>query len=95
MPRANRRRADDAEPINASRILTGARATVARRDGEWSVQTMPASAAVKVYVCPGCSGTIEAGTAHVVVWRSDSILGDEDAVAQRRHWHRRCWEIGR
>lgn len=80
-------------PLDAARILSGARSTVAKRDGEWSVQPMSSAAAVKAYSCPGCSGPIDAGTAHVVVWRADSILGDEDAVAQRRHWHRRCWEI--
>lgn len=53
---------------------------------------MSAVGAVKVYVCPGCSVTIDAGTAHVVVWRADSILGDDDALSQRRHWHRKCWE---
>jgi len=92
MPRTNRRR-DEAAPLDVTRILAGARTTAAKRDGEWSVQPMSAAAAAKAYVCPGCSGTIEAGTAHLVVWRADSILGDEDAVAQRRHWHRRCWEI--
>ncbi len=93
MPRTNRRREDDAEPLDASRLLGGARRTVVKRDGAWTVQSMSAAAATKAYVCPGCSGVIEPGTAHVVVWRADSILGDEDAVAQRRHWHRRCWEI--
>jgi len=93
MPRANRRRVDDAEPLDAGRILLGARRTVVKRDGQWSVQPMSSAGAVKDYVCPGCSRTIEPGTAHLVAWRADSILGDEDAVAQRRHWHRRCWEI--
>ncbi len=93
MPRSNRRREEDAVPLDADRILVGARRTVAKRDGEWIVQPMSATAAVKAYVCPGCSRTIEPGMPHLVVWRADSILGDEDAVAQRRHWHRRCWEI--
>ncbi|HWL02553.1 MAG TPA: hypothetical protein VNQ52_09300 [Microbacteriaceae bacterium] len=93
MPRPNRRREDDAAPLDAGRVLGGARRTVAKRDGEWTVQTMSSAGTVKAYVCPGCAGTIEPGTAHVVAWRADSILGDEDAVAQRRHWHRRCWEI--
>jgi hypothetical protein len=93
MPRTNRRREDDAEPLDASRVLGGVRRTVVKRDGEWTVQSMSAVAATKTYICPGCSGVIESGTAHVVVWRADSILGEDDAVAQRRHWHRRCWEI--
>ncbi len=93
MPRSNRRREDDAAPLEAGRILTGARRTVAKRDGDWTIQPMSASGAVKAYVCPGCSGTIEPGTAHLVAWRADSILGDDDALGQRRHWHRKCWEI--
>jgi hypothetical protein len=93
MPRSNRRRVEEVPPLDAARILGGARRTVAARDGEWTVQHMSAVAATKAYTCPGCGGTIEAGTAHLVAWRADSILGDEDAVAQRRHWHSRCWEI--
>lgn len=93
MPRPNRRREDDAAPLDVGRIFAGARTTATKRDGLWTVQPMSAAAAAKSYVCPGCSGLIEAATAHVVVWRADSILGDDDALAQRRHWHRRCWEI--
>ncbi len=93
MPRPNRRREDDAAPLDADRILTGARRTVTKRDGDWTIQPMSASNAVKAYVCPGCSRTIEPGMTHLVAWRADGILGDDDAVAQRRHWHRKCWEI--
>ncbi|MBO9578273.1 MAG: hypothetical protein J7480_05835 [Microbacteriaceae bacterium] len=93
MPRPNRRRDDAAEPLDVDRILVGARRTVAKRDGEWSVQPMSAAGSQKAYACPGCGGTIEPGTAHLVAWRADSILGDEDALAERRHWHKRCWEI--
>jgi len=93
MPRANRRRQDESEPLDPGRVLAGARRTERKRDGAWTVQPMSAAGAAKAYVCPGCSGTIEPGTAHLVAWRADSILGDEDAIAQRRHWHRRCWEI--
>lgn len=93
MPRTNRRREEDSPPLEPERLLAGTRRTVAKRDGGWTVQPMSAAGAVKAYVCPGCAGTIEPGTAHLVAWRSDSILGDEDAVAGRRHWHRRCWDI--
>ena len=93
MPRTNRRRDEDAVPLEPDRILSGARRSVAKRDGAWTTQTMSAAAATKAYICPGCSGSIEPGTAHLVAWRADSILGDADAVAQRRHWHRRCWDI--
>jgi len=93
MPRSNRRRDDEAVPLDPERLLAGARRTVVKRDGEWTVQPMSQAAAVKAYVCPGCGGTVEPGTAHLVAWRADSILGDEDAIAGRRHWHRKCWEI--
>jgi hypothetical protein len=49
--------------------------------------------AVKEYTCPGCSLTIEPGTAHVVVWRADGVLGDAADLAARRHWHHHCWSI--
>lgn len=58
---------------------------------EWSVQTVSGQRAVKDYTCPGCSGTLAAGVAHVVVWRHDSIMGEASAIAERRHWHQRCW----
>lgn len=38
----------------------------------------------KVYVCPGCTSAIPAGTGHVVVV-------PEHAPDWRRHWHRGCW----
>ncbi len=41
-------------------------------------------AARKRYLCPGCSGPIEAGTYHLVVI-------PDDAPDLRRHWHRGCW----
>ena len=51
---------------------------------------MAPRSAVKDYVCPGCGGTVVQGTAHVVVWRADSIFGDR-AIEDRRHWHTGCW----
>lgn len=53
---------------------------------------MSALAAQKDYVCPGCTATIPAGTAHVVVWRADGVLGDAADLAARRHWHTHCWK---
>ncbi len=48
--------------------------------------------AQKDYTCPGCHGTIVAGTAHLVVWRADGVLGDAADLAARRHWHTHCWK---
>lgn len=58
---------------------------------EWSVQPVAAHQAQKDYVCPGCSGAVKPGIAHVVVWRNDSIMGEASALAERRHWHSGCW----
>lgn len=60
-------------------------------DGGWHVRDIPAWRAVKDYTCPGCGRTIRQGQAHLVAWRSDWIMGDEDAGADRRHWHPVCW----
>jgi hypothetical protein len=49
--------------------------------------------AQKEYVCPGCGRAIEPGTAHVVAWRADGVLGDAADLAARRHWHSHCWRI--
>lgn len=68
--------------------------TVRRRDGEYHVRHISASAAQKIYTCPGCHLPVRAGTAHVVAWRADSIFGDEHAAAERRHWHTHCWRMG-
>ncbi|HRO29534.1 MULTISPECIES: hypothetical protein [Micrococcaceae] len=64
-------------------------------DGGWHVRRIPAWRAVKDYTCPGCGRTIPPGLAHLVAWRSDSILGDEAAGAERRHWHPKCWSTRR
>ncbi|GFZ94384.1 hypothetical protein [Nesterenkonia alkaliphila] len=66
---------------------------VQRRDGEYHLRHISAAAAAKDYSCPGCGLTISAGTAHVVAWRADSVLGDEFAASERRHWHSHCWRI--
>lgn len=67
---------------------------VRRRDGEYHVRYISGAAAVKEYRCPGCSLVISEGQSHVVAWRADSILGDEHAASERRHWHSHCWKIG-
>lgn len=64
-------------------------------DGGWHVRRIAAWRAVKDYTCPGCGRTIPTGMAHLVAWRSDWILGDEAAAAERRHWHPTCWSTRR
>jgi len=60
-------------------------------DGEWTVRQVSAAAATKSYTCPGCRQEIPPGTAHVVAWRSDHLLGVDAAIEDRRHWHSGCW----
>lgn len=61
-------------------------------DGEWSVRRITERNAAKTYTCPGCNSFILPGIAHLVVWREDSLFGAETALADRRHWHVRCWQ---
>lgn len=69
----------------------GAPRTDRRADGsEWRVRSV--GGGEKPYRCPGCDQLIAAGTAHVVVWASEGILGEEAAIADRRHWHSSCWQ---
>jgi hypothetical protein len=97
MPRSNhpRRRApvDEPEPIDLTRALLGARRTEVKRDGIWNVQPHGASSATKAYSCPGCGLEIAPGTAHLVAWRADGLMGEADDLAGRRHWHTHCWKI--
>jgi hypothetical protein len=92
MPRSNRRREEQAE-LDLERALAGRLRVEVKRDGAWNVQPQSASAAVKSYHCPGCGLEIEPGTAHLVAWRADGIMGEADDLAARRHWHTHCWKI--
>lgn len=91
--RRPRRRDAEPQPLDVERILGGMRHTETRRDGTWNVQPQSAAAAVKEYTCPGCGLVIPVGTAHVVTWRADGLFGEEDDLANRRHWHTHCWRI--
>jgi hypothetical protein len=100
MPRSNRPRgarqsggAADDEEFDLNRALYGQLHTETKRGGLWNVQPLSATAAAKHYTCPGCGLEIAPGTAHVVTWRADALMGDADAVAARRHWHSHCWKI--
>jgi hypothetical protein len=97
MPRSNRprRRGPAREPQSdgLERMLDGWRRTELRRGREWNVQPVSAASAVKSYTCPGCGGVIGPGTAHLVVWRADGVLGDAADLQARRHWHTACWRV--
>lgn len=92
MPRSNRRREEQAE-LDLERAHAGRLRSEVKRDGAWNVQPQSASSAVKNYLCPGCGLEIEPGTAHLVTWRADGIMGEADDLAARRHWHSHCWKI--
>ena len=94
MPRSRRRppaRPDTEDPFD--RLLAGWKRSETRRGVEWTVQPVSGAQALKEYVCPGCGRGIEAGTAHLVAWRADGVLGDSADLAARRHWHTHCWRI--
>jgi hypothetical protein len=96
MPRSNRPRGarrDDDEDDDLSRLLTGWRRTEVRRGASWNVQPISGAQAVKEYRCPGCGNAIDPGVAHLVIWRSDGVLGEASDLAARRHWHSYCWKV--
>lgn len=93
MPRANRRR-HDPDDDSFDRLLTGWKRTEVRRGMTWTVQPVGASQSQKSYTCPGCGRQVAPGTAHLVAWRADGVMGDAADLAARRHWHTSCWRIG-
>ena len=80
-------------PLNLERLTGGMRRSEVRGGREWTVQPISEANAQKDYTCPGCSGTIPPGTAHLVAWRNDGIMGDQADLADRRHWHKACWKV--
>jgi hypothetical protein len=94
MPRSRRRPSARPEGEDSfDRLLAGWKRTEVRRGVEWTVQPVSAIQAQKAYVCPGCGRSVDPGTAHLVAWRADGILGEAAALADRRHWHTPCWRI--
>ena len=83
------------EPWSVDRVLEPAPTVERAPDGDWMVRHVRPANAVKHYVCPGCGRTIPPGTAHLVVWQQDSLLGSRTAFEDRRHWHDRCWRTRR
>jgi ABC-type tungstate transport system permease subunit len=54
-------------------------------EAEVDVRLVHPFQARKTYLCPGCNQEIPIGVAHLVVVPRDD-------PAERRHWHRPCWE---
>jgi len=92
-PRARRSRPDEPEDTRLDALLSGWRRTEQRRGALWNVQPVSVTQALKSYTCPGCQRQIAPGTAHLVTWRADGVLGDEADLAARRHWHTACWKV--
>ena len=86
MPRANRRRRDDA-PLNLDRAVGGTARREQYAGGEWFVRRVTGAGASRAYLCPGCQQNIPIGTPHVVAWPAEGMGGLDD----RRHWHTPCW----
>ncbi|WP_243075012.1 hypothetical protein [Microbacterium sp. SS28] len=93
MPRSNRRRPESGDSDSFDRMLAGWKRIETRRGTEWTVQPVGAAQAQKSYICPGCGRSITPGTAHLVAWRADGVLGEQADLAARRHWHTHCWKI--
>lgn len=94
MARSRRRRPDATHADESfDRLLAGWKRTETRRGREWTVQPVSAIKAVKEYRCPGCARSVPPGTAHLVIWRADGVMGEAADLAERRHWHTHCWSI--
>lgn len=93
MPRSHRRRPARPDDDSLDRLISSWKRTEVRRGVEWIVQPVSAAQAQKDYICPGCGRTVASGTAHLVAWRGDGVLGDAADLAARRHWHSHCWRI--
>ncbi|WP_295101713.1 hypothetical protein [uncultured Microbacterium sp.] len=94
MARSRRRRLARPDTDDSlDRLLSSWKRTEVRRGSEWTVQPVSAAQALKEYICPGCGRSVVPGTAHLVIWRADGVLGDAADLAARRHWHTHCWRI--
>jgi len=94
MARSRKRRPSRPDTDDSlDRLLSSWKRSEVRRGVEWTVQPVSTVQAQKDYICPGCGRTVESGTAHLVVWRADGVLGDAADLAARRHWHTHCWRI--
>ncbi|MGL4743577.1 MAG: hypothetical protein ACRCXL_04205 [Dermatophilaceae bacterium] len=84
MPRSNRRRRDlESRPLGGATEVS----TQQWRGRRFHVRRLTGVGATREYRCPGCHQEVLVGTPHVVVWPAEGIGG----IAERRHWHARCW----
>ncbi|MCC9068918.1 hypothetical protein [Arthrobacter cryoconiti] len=90
-PVAGGKRSPDGQEVDLSRARMGLPEHESAPDGEWIVRTISRGNALKVYTCPGCNHSVQAGMAHLVVWREDAMFGAEAGLRERRHWHGNCW----
>ena len=81
------------DELDANRLMSGWRRTETKRGVVFNVQPITALQATKEYRCPGCGNAVDTGIAHLVVWRTDGVLGDAVDLAARRHWHEYCWKV--
>jgi hypothetical protein len=96
VPRANRRRREEAPAADPAALGRGVARRASRPDGDWLVRTVTGAAAAKTYRCPGCDHEIRPATPHVVAWPddgSDALLREAggSGLGDRRHWHTACW----
>lgn len=89
--RRSRRRpySDGHVPLDPDRLRSVPRSETGPDGSAWTVRQVRGSD--KEYRCPGCDQIIPAGTAHVVAWQSDHLLGEQAGLDSRRHWHSSCW----
>ena len=89
--RSQRRPYGEAHPELDVESARGGASVESASDGSlWNVRRVAGSA--KAYRCPGCDQLIEPGVRHVVAWAAESVMGDDAALADRRHWHASCWQ---
>ncbi|NNH24763.1 hypothetical protein HLB09_17045 [Pseudokineococcus marinus] len=81
-----------AQWVHRIRTGGGLRRVEDHPDGEWVVQVVTGGGAERSYRCPGCDQLVPGSSPHVVAWPADGLLGAEAALADRRHWHRPCWD---
>lgn len=77
-------------PLDLDRLASLPRTEAGPGGNSYTVRNI--SAGAKDYTCPGCLQPVRAGQGHVVAWRNDGFFGAEADLADRRHWHKSCWQ---
>ena len=80
-------------PLDPDRIGSVPRTEAGPGGEAYTVRTVRGGE--KSYRCPGCQQMVGPGTAHVVAWAQDGLFGADRAMADRRHWHPKCWSTRR